>query len=69
MKALLIGVSVPCGVFVFLNYNDDGEEHHGTTVSVPCGVFVFLNQARQDVEEEYALFPSPAGSSYFSIAH
>ena len=36
-------------------------------VSVPCGVFVFLNQKLNDKGAEFTRFPSPAGSSYFSI--
>ena len=35
-------------------------------VSVPCGVFVFLNH-KAVVGHGFMEFPSPAGSSYFSI--
>ena len=43
LQLLVVPVSVPCGVFVFLNWNivSDGSAQY--IVSVPCGVFVFLN--------------------------
>ena len=36
-------ISVPCGVFVFLNRRS-GFCDHLERISVPCGVFVFLNR-------------------------
>ena len=72
MKALLIiglvAVSVPCGVFVFLNAHIGSSTLTSFSVSVPCGVFVFLNAYHGRTNFTTELFPSPAGSSYFSIA-
>ena len=59
-------VSVPCGVFVFLNDKELDDAGLGA-VSVPCGVFVFLNRKYCVIKREPLRFPSPAGSSYFSI--
>ena len=36
-------------------------------VSVPYGVFVFLNETWDVTVDHVSLFPSPTGSSYFSI--
>ena len=61
-------VSVPYGVFVFLN---DVLAFLGCLrvafVSVPYGVFVFLNLFNSFFNIKY-MFPSPTGSSYFSMA-
>ena len=42
-KRIEVWVSVPCGVFVFLNEFDKLVAKKKKAVSVPCGVFVFLN--------------------------
>ena len=61
-------VSVPCGVFVFLNkIRKSMIEKWEGEVSVPCGVFVFLNRGKSSSVRNQPEFPSPAGSSYFSI--
>ena len=62
-------VSVPCGVFVFLNGHRCLTNVDLMLVSVPCGVFVFLNNTEIIASEIKGQFPSPAGSSYFSIAN
>ena len=44
-------VSVPCGVFVFLNKPvKTGKKSN--KVSVPCGVFVFLNIEERLIKPE-----------------
>ena len=64
----LAAVSVPCGVFVFLNRSRMcSTTGKIASVSVPCGVFVFLNSTGISNTGTADLFPSPAGSSYFSI--
>ena len=51
-------VSVPCGVFVFLNNVLLRYARQAGRVSVPCGVFVFLNKSFRE---------SPARASWVSV--
>ena len=65
----IIMISVPCGVFVFLNISyivSDGEKF---AISVPCGVFVFLNTLFHGKKEDSYIISVPCGVFVFLNAN